>query len=768
MITVIAEKPSVGKELAQFLGATNKKEGYLEGNGYYVTWAYGHLLEIKDFKELGFSGEWKISNLPFIPKEYALKLKNDPGARKQFKIISELFQNSNEVICATDAGREGELIFRYIYEFSKAKSKIQRLWVSSLTHEALSKAFKNLKDGSEYIHLYEAAKARNQADYLVGLNATIGLTSKSQIGLLSLGRVQTPTLALICQRYIENKAFTPTPYFSIKVGLSKLKDSFWATSKDNYQTKEQATAIFNLVDKSLEGTITKIETKDKTEQPPLLFDLTSLQMEANKKYSMTANETLETAQALYENKHITYPRTGSCYIGEDLINEIPDLIKSLENYPEFNTVVKNFNGKKLNRKSVNGNKVTDHHALLITNLVPKSFKNQNEKQIYELIAGRMLEAFSEECIKEITSVELVVNEIDFTSIGTIIKKPGWRLVQQVEEDNLENQKLPLLTLGEVVAKTNTILNELYTKPKPLHTEASILNAMETCGKTIEDEELKQSLKESGIGTPATRASIIETLIKRNYIVRDKKNIIPSPLGLQVYDFVKEIDISKVELTGQWENKLLKMERGEYSYSEFQIEIEKFTHHLISLIQGSENKIEKNSIGICKCGGAIVESQKAYQCEQAKIGKCESPIVWKVIGNKTIPMHEVLNLFQKSKTGLIKGFKNKEDKPFDGALIIIDNRIVYDFTPTNFGKCPKPNCSGHIVENQKSFSCDNYKNTGCDFTIWKAIAGVTINKKIVELLITKKPTPLFKFKSQSKEFQASLALDANFKVVFAFK
>jgi len=766
MITIIAEKPSVAKDIAAFLNCTEKGEGFLKSNQYYVTWAYGHLLELKSFEEHGYQGQWKLDSLPFIPKNYEIKLKDDSGVRKQFKVIQSLLDSSQQVICATDAGREGELIFRYIYSYSKTTIPIKRLWLRSLTNEAIKKAFSNLEPGENYDNLFYSAVCRNQADYLVGLNATIALTSKNNIGtLLSLGRVQTPTLALICSRYLENINFKPEPYFTITATLFK-EVEFKALSVDKWKSKEEANSFFKKLETIKKALITTIEKKETKEAPPLLYDLAGLQKDANKAFAFSASETLEIAQSLYEKKIITYPRTGSSYIGEDIFFEIPGLLDKIFNIPKFSKYRNNYNFS-LNKRSVNDDKVTDHHAILVTGQTPNNL-NEKEESIFELITFRVLQSFGQHCIKDITNVFSLIDNVKFKSSGTVIRQIGWR-EYNIKDENKENNIIPILLENTEVDIQKLIFNELFTTPKPIHTDASLVEAMETCGKDVDDEDLKNALKENGIGTPATRAAIIETLIRRNYVNREKKQLVPTKIGLQIYDAVIDEDISQVELTGTWENKLLNIEKGKYDKNVFNNEIENFTKNLIDSIIKSEKNIQKESLGTCpNCSGNLFENSKAIYCENVKSEKCDFPAIFKVVAKKQLTSNNVSQLLKNGNTDVIKGFKNADGKSFDAKLKIENKKIVFDFETESVGTCPKC-CKHELNENNKSYYCPGYKDQSCDFTIWKVISNKTLSKGVIKELLKNKITPEIKgFKSKTNtEFKAKLVLDENFKTVFKF-
>jgi DNA topoisomerase-3 len=583
MKVIIAEKPSVGREIAKVFGATTKKDGYMEGKGYTFTWAFGHLLQLAAPQEYGYYG-WNVQNLPMLPVKFKLAIRKiktkdglveDPGVRKQLDIIKTLFDEATEIIVATDAGREGELIFRYIYYYLKCKKPFKRLWISSQTDAAIKDGFRNLKPGSDYDTLFNSAHCRSQSDWLVGMNATQALSlSSGSRAVLSLGRVQTPTLAMICARYLENKNFVPQTYYQVAIQPDKDGQVFKAISEKNFKTREEAQAVLDLVEAT--GLIESVEAKPRKEPPPLLHDLSSLQQEANKRKGFTADQTLSLLQNLYENKLVTYPRTGSRYIGDDVFAEVPALIAKFNDHTEFGKQATLLGETTLNKRSVNAKKVTDHHAILPTGETPRGLSG-GQQAIYDMVAGRMLEAFHADCIKEITKIT-VLSGSKFMASGTVIQTPGWRAVfndEEEEKKDEENATLPKVTQGEILPIANKALLEKQTKPKPLYNEASLLKALETAGKEIDDEELRQAMKDSGLGTPATRAAMIETLLKRNYIAREKKNLVPTSIGLSVYEVVKTHRIAQAELTGAWEKRLEEI-RGGASVSEFQEEIKTYT------------------------------------------------------------------------------------------------------------------------------------------------------------------------------------------------
>jgi DNA topoisomerase-3 len=608
MKIVIAEKPSVARELAKVFGATTKRDGYIEGKGYSFTWAFGHLLQLAPPQEYGFIG-WRRQHLPMLPLKFKLAIRKiktkdglveDPGVRKQLDIIKKLFDEATEIIVATDAGREGELIFRYIYYFLKCKKPFKRLWISSQTDEAIKEGFRNLKPGSDYDTLFNSAHCRSESDWLVGMNATQALSiSAGARSVLSLGRVQTPTLAMICSRYMETKNFVPQIYYQLAIQLDKDGQLFKAVSIANFNTKEEAQSVYDKIEDKdsgflAGGKIIEVEAKPRKEPPPLLHDLSSLQQEANKRKGYTADQTLNILQNLYESKLVSYPRTGSRYIGDDVFAGVPDLIKKLVDHPVFGKQASFLLTIPLNKRSVNAKKVTDHHAVLPTGENPGHL-GSDKLAVYNMVVGRMLEAFHQECVKEVTKITNESGSV-FIANGMVIRSAGWRAVlndKEEEKKDEDNPALPKVKKGEALPITEKALLEKQTKPKPLYNEASLLKALETSGKEIEDEELRYAMKDSGLGTPATRASIIETLLTRDYILREKRNLVPTTKGIAVYEVVKDQKIAQAELTGQWEKRLEEIRTGA-SVSDFKAEITDYTrtitHELLAAGAGLATKI----------------------------------------------------------------------------------------------------------------------------------------------------------------------------------
>lgn len=693
MIAVIAEKPSVARDIATVLGATQKNDGNISGNGYIVTWAFGHLVGLAMPDAYGIEN-FRRENLPILPQSFQLiprqvktdkGYKPDSGTVKQLKVIKEVFDQCDKIIVATDAGREGELIFRLIYQYLDCRKPFVRLWISSLTDKAIRDGLQNLKDGTMYDNLFRSAKARSEADWLIGINASQALSIAAGRGTYSLGRVQTPTLAMICSRYLENKNFVPQKYWQLKLQTGKDSIEFSALSEEKFDSQQPAIDKLQIIKDSGQVQVKSVECKEVNQEPPLLYDLTTLQKEANTKLNFSADKTLSIAQKLYEGKLISYPRTGSRYISQDVFDEIPERISLLETYDRFAGYAKSMKGSNLNRRTVDDKKVTDHHALIITENKPGSLQ-ADEQAIYELVAGRMLEAFSEKCVKEVTSISLTSGESIFAVKGTVIKSSGWRAVFNAQEEGEENTVLPALKEGENLSLSDIELLEKQTKPKALHTESSLLSAMENAGKELEDVELKARMKDSGIGTPATRAAIIETLFTRQYIVREKKALLPTEKGLAVYDIVRDKKIADVEMTGMWENALSKIESGEMNPDTFHKSTEVHASQITSELLGVQLTLSTQQDLTCpKCGtGRILLYPKVAKCDNTDCGL----VIFRNKSDKQLTDKQVTELVTAKKTGVIKGFKSKAGKSFDASLAFDDQFNVVFVFPEKKGKSRK--------------------------------------------------------------------------------
>ena len=652
------------------MGATKREEGYFEGGGYAVTWAFGHLVQLAMPDGYGIRG-FVRDNLPVIPETFMLiprqvkaekGYKPDSGVMAQIKVITRLFNGSEQIVVATDAGREGELIFRYLYHYIGCSTPFVRLWISSLTDKAIREGLRNLENGSKYDNLFLAAKARSESDWLVGINGTQARTIAAGRGTYSGGRVQTPTLGMVCERYWENRRFTPEAFWQLHITVDGNNDgTVKLSSSGTWKEKEPATVLYNKVKEAGTAAVTKVERKEKTEETPLLFDLTTLQKEANAKHGFTAEQTLGIAQKLYEKKLVTYPRTGSRYIPDDVFAEIPKLLAFIGAMPEWKGKVQVKAGPT--RRSVDGGKVTDHHALLVTGEKPL-FLSKEDNTVYQMIAGRMIEAFSEKCVKDTTTVTAECAGAEFTVKGSIIRQAGWRAVHG--EEDKEEISIPDWQEGDTLTLKGCSITEGKTKPKPLHTEATLLSAMETAGKEVEDDALRQALKDCGIGTPATRAAIIETLFKRGYMERCKKSLVPTEKGLALYSIVKTMRIANVALTGEWEKELARIERGELPADTFRKEIEAYTREITSELLSCDKLFARKDSG-CKCPkcgtGTMQFYGKVVRCDNAE---CGLP-VFRQKANRTLSDEEIKDLLTEGHTKLLRGFKSKQGKSFDATI-----------------------------------------------------------------------------------------------------
>lgn len=585
MKCIIAEKPSVARDIARIVGATHKEEGCFSGNGHVVTWAFGHLVTLAMPEAYGFP-TYSREQLPIIPDPFRLVVRqirkgttytDDPSALKQLNIIRKCFDRSDRIIVATDAGREGELIFRLIYAYLDCRKPFDRLWISSLTDKAIREGLSRPADGRQYDRLYLSGKARSEADWLVGINASRAL-SIARGGAYSLGRVQTPTLSMICRRYIEHRDFRSVPFWKIHALPTGL--SVRAIGEATYESRKVADRAIKDLDPREALIVSSVSVQTNPVPPPLLYDLTALQKEANKRYGYTAEKTLSLAQSLYEKKCTTYPRTGSRYISEDIFEEIPSLLESLKDDPDYGDYLEKLTAGTLNSRSVDDTKVTDHHAILLTGEKSDSL-TRDEEVLYRMVTVRMLESFSEAAIEETLTATLTQREHRFGIKAKRRVKSGWKAVRGSVEEPIEEgetvvDSFPEWQEGDRLDVFGFEMTEHQTKPKPLYTEATLLSAMEHAGREVADEEARKALAGCGIGTPATRAAIIETLILREYIRREKKSLIPTEKGLSVYKLVAGRKIADAEMTGAWEVALAAIEAGTMDERTFGKSIEVYT------------------------------------------------------------------------------------------------------------------------------------------------------------------------------------------------
>ena len=670
---IIAEKPSVARDIARIVGATSKQDGYMEGCGYLVTWAMGHLIALAMPETYGFSA-YKAEDLPIRPNPFQLVVRqvrkdkeyvSDPAALKQLKVIRSCFDKADRIIVATDAGREGELIFRYIYSYLNCHKPFDRLWISSLTDKAIREGLANLKPRSSYDNLYYSAKARSEADWLVGINASRAL-SIARKGGYSLGRVQTPTLAMVCRRYIENRDFSSVPYWKLSVLTEKEGLSIKAIGITDYESEASAQTALATLRSQSRLKVESVARKVTHTSPPLLYDLTALQKEANRRHGFSADKTLSIAQSLYEKKITTYPRTGSRYISEDVFEEVPALLHKIGK-PLSNP---------LNRHSVDNAKVTDHHAIIPTGEMPLGL-SADETTIYQMVVNRFIEAFSPDSEEERMQVRFTDGTNIFTWKACRQISLGWKAVhKEVKADDEEEilAALPNLAEEEYLPVLNAEITEHKTKPKSLYTEATLLSAMENAGKEVEDAESKKAMAECGIGTPATRANIIETLILRDYIRRDKKVIIPTEKGLAVYEIVKDKKIANAEMTGSWELALAAIEAGKMPSDKFAQGINSYVGTICEELLSLSS--EQKSYPVYRCPKCGQQSVGIY----AKVAKCRHETCGFHVFREVCGIHlsedNIRDLISSGRTPILKGLTSKAGKKFNARLALKD-----DYTTT---------------------------------------------------------------------------------------
>lgn len=671
-ICIIAEKPSVARDIARIVEANNRQDGFLEGNGYVVTWAMGHLITLAMPEAYGFAA-YKAEDLPIRPNPFQLIVRqvrrdkefvSDPAALKQLKVIRSCFDKADRIIVATDAGREGELIFRYIYQHLGCRKPFDRLWISSLTDKAIREGLSNLKPGSHYDNLYYSAKARSQADWLMGINASRAL-SIARKGGYSLGRVQTPTLAMVCRRYIENRDFSSVPYWKLSVHTEKEGVSLKAVGYIDYENEALAQTALATLRSQSQLTVESVARKVTHTAPPLLYDLTALQKDANRRHGFSADKTLSIAQSLYEKKITTYPRTGSRYISEDVFEEVPVLLRKIgETLPT-----------PLNRHSVDNAKITDHHAIIPTGETP-SRMSADETTIYQMVVNRFVEAFSSNSEEEHMQVRFTDGTNTFTWKACRQISLGWKAVQKelvadvekkVNDDEQVLPSLPDLTEGEILPLVSAEITEHKTKPKPLYTEATLLSAMENAGKDVEESDKRKAMAECGIGTPATRANIIETLILRDYIRREKKAIVPTEKGLAVYEIVKDKRIANAEMTGSWELILAAIEAGQMPPEKFAQGINSYVGTICEELLSLAPKQKSYPTYRCpKCG---TESMGIY----AKVAKCRHEDcdfhIFREVCGTLLTEDYIRDLLTTGRTPILKGLTSKAGKKFNARLVL---------------------------------------------------------------------------------------------------
>lgn len=696
-ILVIAEKPSMGKDIASIIEPTGvSKGGYIEGGKYIITWAYGHLVGLS--LPTKYSDDpWNPNSLPILPDVFHYEDTKEPGAKKQLNTIKSLVSSCTSIINACDAGREGEAIFRYIVKESiNSKKPVQRLWINSLTPTAIKKGFQELKSENEYDNLYQTALCRDRSDWIIGMGVgTPAVTSKMKEALrlkdlkyISIGRVFTPTFAMVCSRFLENKEFKIKEFHTISATFIKNGIEFKLSNDKRFDDSQQAQSLINsnIFSQFIIEEVTNQEVK---ETPPLLFDLTSLQQEANKVYGYSASETLEVAQKLYESKLITYPRTDSKYINEDMKSDVVTILK--QNLKNINVIEAEYiseliQNNKLNFHSADDKKVTDHHAIIPTDN-SAAVTGTKESNLYSLILKRTFISLSETCRKSQTKVTAVdsSNEFLFTNTFTNIEHYGFRIFGKQEE----TKQVPTLIIKEKISPEEISIDKGSTKPKDIYNEATLLKAMSNCGKDVDDKDYKDAMRGSGIGTPATRASTIEKLFSQKLVERKGKQLIPTELGLWVYDYIKDLKISNPILTGEWEYKLDLINRGEYSINTFKDEIKAYARELtkdildleINISSELKEALNKDILVCPKCkNGHLFKSKKATGCDKWNDAdkKCDF-VIWNTIAGKKLSDTVIKDLVTTGQSKTIKGFKSKANKPFDAILKLDkDFKVGFDF------------------------------------------------------------------------------------------
>lgn len=693
MKVCIAEKPSVAKDIAEILGAKKRNDGYYEGNGYQVTWTFGHLCTLKEPRDYVERWRWwNMMDLPMVPSRFGIKVMEDSGVKKQFSIITRLVSNCQEVINCGDAGQEGEVIQRWVLHLAKCKVPVKRLWISSLTEEAIKEGFEKLKDANDYNNLYAAGSSRAIGDWLLGINATRLFTLKygQQKQVLSIGRVQTPTLAMIVERTLEIQNFKSQDYWELR---TVYRDTEFNSVLGKIQKQEKANYALSKI-KEAEFTITSFEQKEGKESPPKLFDLTALQVEANKKFGYSADLTLKYIQGLYEKKYVTYPRVDTTYLSEDIHPKVPGILQKMQYYSKLTAPLLEQPIPK-SKNVFNDKKVTDHHAIIPTGFVPSGISPE-EGKIYDLVAKRFISVFYPDCIVSNTTVLGDVLKLEFKATGKQILSPGWREVYAGDKAKKKDEEniMPVFEEGESGPHEPRV-DQKQTSPPKYYTEATLLRSMETAGRNVDDEEARELMKDNGIGRPSTRANIIETLFRRKYLTRQRKNILATQTGIDLIRTIHNETLKSPELTGDWEKKLRLIEKGEYSAEDFKKELIEMVVNItnevmfrketqaITILTDEEIAAQKKSatkkkaapkkkvsIEELKCPkckqGSILTGKKAYGCSEFKAG-CKFVLPFQFL-NKKLTNKQVVDLIQKGKTTKIKGFeKPGSEEKMDGKL-----------------------------------------------------------------------------------------------------
>jgi DNA topoisomerase III len=808
MKVVLAEKPSVGRDIAACLGCRTRHDGYFEGGGYQVTWTFGHLFTLKEPGDYDPTFKrWSLDTLPIVPRRFELTALKGKGIPKQIATIKRLFKAADEIICATDAGREGELIFRRALQMSGClKTPARRLWLSSLTDEAIRAAFKALKPLAEYDNLYSAARCRSEADWIVGLNGTRNFTvryGRDRDILWTVGRVQTPVLAMIVERDDTIRSFRPEPFWEV---MTRYRDVQFRCTEGRLPDEAKADSILQRV-VGHPFSITGVDAKERRQPPPLLHDLTELQREMNRRYGISAAATLKAAQSLYEAKLITYPRTDSRYLSNDLKPSVGKALEGLKAIKRAEIAKLDLGKLPYTRRIVNDAKVTDHHAIIPTGKSPGGLGSEAAK-VFDAVLTRLIAVFYPACVKEITTVDGVSNGVAFQAKGARVLDPGWTALYASRAgggEDQDEQELPRFRPGES-GPHEPFVKRGETKPPSPFTENSLLGAMETAGKFVEEEELKEALKEKGLGTPATRSDIIETLLKRGYIERARKTLAATDLGRYLIALIHEPSLKSPELTGEWEGRLREMEQGKCDPAEFRREVVKYTRNIVG--SGVDAPVDRARLGDCpRCGKPVIEGNKGYGCSAWKEG-C-SFVLWREHDGVALAEAQVRELLQRglitrpvtkaeggeailylSRTGAVmeiappdasgQSGRGGRQSARRGARPAAAKRGTRRASPTtasktktaskpratskattkapsdgSVGECPL--CGSDVVDRPKSYSCSQ---RSCDLVVWKSVAKKKIGVRTARTLLTNGKTSVLKgFKSkQGRSFNARLVLN----------
>jgi DNA topoisomerase-3 len=784
MKVCIAEKPSVAREIALILGAKSKRDGYYEGNGYQISWTFGHLCTLKEPHEYDLNWKyWHMNDLPLIPPRFGIRVIPDTGVQKQFDILEKLIGNAEEVINCGDAGQEGEVIQRWVLHKAKCNVPVKRLWISSLTEEAIREGFENLREGSDFDRLYAAGSSRAIGDWLLGINATRLYTLKYAGGksVLSIGRVQTPTLALIVNRQKEIENFVPQTYWELK---TVYRDVSFAATRGRFDKKEEGVAFLDQIKSEL-FEIVSVEKKSGKEQPPRLYDLTSLQVDCNRKFNLSAEDTLRIIQTLYEKKLTTYPRVDTTYLSDDIYKKIPGILKKLTPYKEFVDPLLKEKIRK-SKKVFDDKKVTDHHAIIPTGVIPSGLRYE-EKQVYDLVTKRFISVFYPDCKVSNTTVMGKVTDIDFKATGKQIVEPGWRILYAKDSNVGEGVILPAFVKGET-GEHQPDLAEKQTQPPKYYSEATLLRAMETAGKQVDDDELRELMKENGIGRPSTRANIIETLFKRRYIKKEKKRLVATVTGTQLIDTIQNELLKSAELTGQWEKKLREIELGNFEVNQFMAELKNMVVGIvwdvksrkninaIEVIDEEKEKEKKKAeakkkkaapaeLACPKCKeGKIVKGKSVWGCTNWKNG-CEIRIPFEFSGKK-LTDKQVEALVLKGKTPKIKGFVVDGNKITGNLVLDPDFSLSILEEEKEVLTCPVCK-SGTLLKGNAAFGCSNYKN-GCKFIVPFVFMEKTLSEAQIKSLVKQQKTGLIKgfIDPQTQEkVNGKLILDNQGKIIF---